>query len=124
MKRRIIGMLDLFNSPLGLGFLLFPFLQKNLGGLTPWGNFLHQREELDKLLYAEISQRRSYLYNTDRVDILSLLISATDAEGNSLTDKELRDQLITLLIAGYETTATAMAWGLYRNYRTPTVLEK
>ncbi len=124
IKRGVIGMLDLFNSPLGLSFLSFPFLQKDLGSWNPWGYFLRQRAELDKLLYAEISERRDSVNNVNRVDILSLLMSATDTEGNSLTDKELRDELITLLIAGYETTSTAMSWALYWIYRSPKVLEK
>ncbi|MEM7715172.1 MAG: cytochrome P450 [Cyanobacteria bacterium P01_A01_bin.68] len=124
IKHRIIGMLDLFNSPLGLGFLSFPFLQKDLGNWNPWGYFLRQREQLDNLLYTEIRERRASLDNSNRVDILSLLMSATDTQGNSLTDKELRDELITLLIAGYETTATSMSWALYWIYRTPKVQEK
>ncbi|MEO0683802.1 MAG: cytochrome P450, partial [Cyanobacteria bacterium J06649_11] len=124
MKQRIIGMLNCFKSPLAYGFLLLPFLQKDLGSRSTWGNFLRKREQLNKLLYAEINQRRSEFDNSNRDDILSLLISAEDSEGNSLTDQELRDELITLLIAGYETTATSMAWGLYWIYRTPGVLEK
>jgi len=81
-------------------------------------------QELDQLLYAEISERRDSVKGANRVDILSLLMSATDAEGNSMTDKELRDELMTLLLAGYETTATAMAWGLYWIHYKPEVREK
>ncbi|MEM9927081.1 MAG: cytochrome P450 [Cyanobacteria bacterium P01_D01_bin.50] len=124
IKRLMIAMMDLFRSPLAFSFILFPVLQKDLGSWSPWGYYLRQREELDKLLYAEIGERRSDIDNANRVDILSLLISATDAEGNSMTDKELRDELMTLLLAGYETTATAMAWGLYWIHRQPRVREK
>ncbi|MBE9216483.1 cytochrome P450 [Plectonema cf. radiosum LEGE 06105] len=124
IKSLTIAMLDLFRSPLAFGFLLFPVLQKDLGKWSPWGNFLRQREQLDKLLYTEINERRSQLDNTTRVDILSLLMSATDDNGNSMTDQELRDELMTLLLAGYETTATAMAWGLYWIYQQPQVREK
>ncbi|MEA5593316.1 cytochrome P450 [Rivularia sp. UHCC 0363] len=124
IKHLIIAMLDMFRSPLAFGFLLFPILQKDLGKFSPWGNFLRQREQLDKLLYTEINERRSELDNTNRVDILSLLMSATDEDGNSMTDQELRDELMTLLLAGYETTATAMAWGLYWIYQKPEVREK
>ena len=124
IKHLIIAMLYVFRSPLAFSFLLFPVLQKDLGKFSPWGNFLRQREQLDKLLYAEINERRSELDNTNRVDILSLLMSATDEDGNSMTDRELRDELMTLLLAGYETTATAMAWGLYWIYQKPLVREK
>lgn len=124
IKRLIFGMMDLFRSPFAFGFLLFRVLQKDLGAWSPWGHFLRQREQLDQLLYAEISERRSQLDNANRVDILSLLMSARDAEGNSMTDGELRDELMTLLVAGYETTATAMAWGLYWLHQKPIVREK
>ncbi|MGB3650687.1 MAG: cytochrome P450, partial [Rivularia sp. (in: cyanobacteria)] len=124
IKCLIIAMLDMFRSPLAFGFLLFPVLQKDLGIFSPWGNFLQRREQLDKLLYAEINERRSDIDNTNRVDILSLLMSAIDEDGNSMTDQELRDELMTLLLAGYETTATAMAWGLYWVYQKPEVREK
>ncbi|NJL79031.1 MAG: cytochrome P450, partial [Richelia sp. SM2_1_7] len=124
IKYLIIEMLDLFRSPLAFAFLLFPILQKDLGNLSPWGHYLRQREQLDRLLYTEINERRSQSDITNRVDILSLLMSAKDEHGNSLTDKELRDELMTLLIAGYETTATAMAWGLYWIYQKPQVREQ
>lgn len=124
MKNRILQMMSLFRSPLAFSFILLPFLQINLGPWSPWGYYLYQREQLDKLLYAEIAETRSQVENTNRVDILSLLMSATDAEGNSMTDRELRDELMTLLLAGYETTATAMAWGLYWIHHQPQVREK
>ncbi|MGB6299264.1 MAG: cytochrome P450 [Rivularia sp. (in: cyanobacteria)] len=122
IKSLMIRMLDLFNSPLAFGFLLFPVLQQDW--LSPWSNYTRRREQLDKLLYAEINDRRSELDNSNRVDILSLLMSATDENGNLMTNQELRDELMTLLLAGYETTATAMAWGLYWIYQQPEVREK
>ncbi|MEM7553245.1 MAG: cytochrome P450, partial [Cyanobacteria bacterium P01_A01_bin.84] len=124
IKRRIVAMMDLFSSPLAFGFLLFPFLQKDIGSWSPWSHFLRQREQLDKLLYTEIRERRSQSDYANRVDILSLLMSATDESGNSMTDQELRDELMTLLLAGYETTSTAMAWGLYWVFKKPQVREK
>lgn len=123
IKNEIIAMLDLFRSPFAFAFLLFPFLQKDLGSRSPWGYFVRKKATLDKLLYAEISERRSQL-NPNHVDILSLLMSATDAEGNSMTDEELRDELMTLLLTGYETTATAMAWGLYWLHHKPNIRSK
>ncbi len=116
-------MLDIFKSPFSSSFLFFPFLQKDLGALSPWGNFLRQRSSIDKILYAEIAARRE---NPDpnRIDILSLLMSARDEQGQGLTDKELRDELMTLLLAGHETTATAMAWGLYWSHYIPETNEK
>lgn len=114
---------DLFESPINTSFLLFPKLQKDLGAWSPWGKFLRRREQLDELLYAEISQRRNQP-DPDRIDILSLLMSAKDQEGQPMTDQELRDELITLMVTGHETTATAMAWAFYWTHYLPQVQEK
>ncbi len=114
---------NVFRSPLTSSLLLFSFLQKDLGAWSPWGKFLRQRQEVDKLLYAEIAERRQQP-DPDRTDILSLLMSCRDEAGNLMTDRELRDELITLMLAGYETTATAMTWGLYWIHHLPQVREK
>jgi cytochrome P450 family 110 len=111
-------MSDIFKSPFSSSFLFFPFLQKDLGAASPWGRFLRQRQQIDNLLYTEIAERRE---NPDpkRIDILSLLMSVCDESGQGLTDQELRDELMALLFAGHETTATAMAWGLYWSHYLP-----
>ncbi|MBW4594742.1 MAG: cytochrome P450 [Brasilonema angustatum HA4187-MV1] len=123
LKHLFSEMLEVFQSPLSFSFLLFPFLQKDLGAWSPWGRFLHKRQQIDELLYAEIAERRAQ-HDPNRIDILSLLMSARDQEGKPLTDKELRDELMTLLFAGHETTATAMAWALYWIHHLPQVGEK
>jgi len=112
LKQKITDLCDLFESTFTSTFLFFPWLQKDLGAWSPWGKFLRDREEIDKLLYQEIADRRKQDLS-DRDDILSLLMSACDEDGNPMTDKELRDELITMLFAGHETTASALAWGLY-----------
>jgi len=123
LKQGLALMADLFRSPFTSSFLFFPFLQKDLGSWSPWGKFLRDQQQLDALLYALITERRK---NSDAngIDILSLLMSARDEAGNPMTDQELRDELMTLLFAGYETTATAMAWGLYWIHEKPEVREK
>lgn len=123
LKKQLTLLADLFRSPFTSSFLFFPFLQKDLGSWSPWGKFLRDQHQLDQLLYAEIAERRAQP-DPDRIDILSLLMSAQDEAGNQMTDQELRDELITLLIAGYETTATSMAWGLYWIHQNPEVREK
>lgn len=122
--QQLLGlMLDVFKSPISSSPLLFPILQKDLGAWSPWGNFLRQRQQIDDLLYAEIAERREK-QDIERVDILSLMMSARDEDGNPMSDKELRDELMTLLFAGHETTATAMAWGLYWSNHLPQVKDK
>ncbi|MBE9049005.1 cytochrome P450 [Nostocales cyanobacterium LEGE 11386] len=123
LRKQLALMADLFRSPITSSFLFFTFLQKDLGNWSPWGKFLRDRQQLDELLYAEIAKRREQ-NDADRIDILSLLMSAQDEGGNSMTDQELHDELMTLLFAGYETTATAMAWALYWIHKTPEVREK
>ncbi|NMG08930.1 cytochrome P450 [Brasilonema sp. UFV-L1] len=123
IKRLITSVLEVFQSPLGSSFLFFRFLQKDLGAWSPWGRFVRQRQQIDELLYAEIAERRTKS-DPNRIDILSLLMSARDEEGKPMTEQELRDELMTLLFAGHDTTATAMAWGLYWLHHLPQVGEK
>lgn len=123
LKHRIAKLANIFESPLTSAFLFFPWLQQDLGGWSPWGNFLRQRQAIDEAIYQELATRRTQ-DNSDRQDILSLLISARDEQGEALKDIELRDELMTLMLAGHETTATAIAWGLYWIHRDPKIKAK
>lgn len=123
LKHLMILLTDAFKSPLTSSLFFFPFLQKDLGIWSPWGKFVYQRKQVDELLYAEIAERRQQ-QNPDSIDILSLLLSARDEEGIPMTDQELRDQLITLILGGYETTATVIAWALYWIHHNSEVREK
>lgn len=102
--------------------LFFPSLRREFGGIGPWSRFVRLRSELDGLIYAEITGRRRTA--EDREDILSLLLSARDDAGEPMTDEALRDELVTLLFAGHETTAITMAWAFYWIHRQPEVLER
>jgi cytochrome P450 len=102
---------------------LLLLVQKDLGPRSPWGRFIRRRDHVDRLLYEEIAQRREASDAGERQDILTLLLSARDEAGDPLTDRELRDELITLLLAGHETTATSIAWAFERLLRTPAALE-
>jgi cytochrome P450 len=88
--------------------------------MSPWGNFVRNRQQIDQLIYDEIGERRTHP-DAFRSDILALLMSARDEAGEALTDLELRDELMTLLIAGHETTATAITWALYWIHKLPLV---
>jgi cytochrome P450 len=102
---------------------LLLLVQKDLGPRSPWGRFLARRDRVDALLYDEIERRRSEPQD-GRDDILTLLLSARDEDGSPLTDRELRDELITLLLAGHETTATSIGWAFERLLRTKPALER
>ena len=123
LKGLIAQMLDVFRSPFTSSFLFFHFLQHDLGSWSPWGCFKQQQQQIDELLYAEIAARRDRPDPT-KTDILSLLMSARDEAGQPMSDQELRDELMTLLFAGHDTTATAMAWALYWVHHLPAVKEK
>ena len=123
LQELLVSWLEVFKSPITTSFVLLRFLQWDLGSWSPWGKFIRTRQAIDELLYNEIEERRANP-EPNRTDILSLLMSATDQEGNKLSDRELRDELLTLLFAGHETTATAMTWGLYWTHFLPEVGQK
>ena len=104
--------------------LPIPLLRRNLGPLSPWPRFVRSREALDEFIYEEIRLRRAEPGHEDRDDVLSLLLSARDEEGAPMSDRELRDELVTVLGAGHETTATGLAWAIERLVRTPEALGK
>jgi cytochrome P450 len=112
--------LDMAGSPLASTLIFIPILRTDLGPWSPGGKINAFQQEIDDLLFAEIRERRANPA-PERTDILSLMLLARDEEGNGMTDQELRDELMTLLVAGHETTATAMAWALYWTHRHPEI---
>lgn len=90
---------------------------ERLANLPPWRGHRENLAAFDRLMYAEIADRRAVTDLADRRDVLSRLVHTTD-----LDDDELRDQMITLLLAGHETTATALAWCFHDLARSPKVL--
>jgi cytochrome P450 len=98
----------------------YPFLQK----FGPWKATVDNQRALDAVMYAEIAERREAPDLHQRTDVLSQLLAVGDADGDGLSDTELRDQLVTLLLAGHETTATALAWSLYELGRDDSLLRR
>jgi cytochrome P450 len=89
---------------------------------TPLRAFMRAQDEVDALIHEQIRLRRAEIAtgpDDDRRDVLSMLLRARDEEGRGMSDAELRDELITLLEAGHETTATALAWTFERLVRHP-----
>jgi cytochrome P450 len=93
----------------------YPRLQR----YGPWRRTVDNQYALDRLMYAEIRERRLAPDLAERTDVLSRLMRAGAEDGDPLDDTELRDQLVTLLLAGHETTATALSWALYEVGRDP-----
>jgi cytochrome P450 family 135 len=116
--------------PLLLGDTASPALQfrvllsRRLGRGDPLAGMRELLVEIDELLLAEIAERRSDPAAAEREDILSLLVAARFEDGSEMSDREVRDQLVTLLLAGHETTATALAWTFDLLLRNPATLTR
>ena len=106
---------DLLDQPTTLLFLATA-VNRDISWFPPWRRFLSIRAAADELVYREIARRRA---DPSGDDILALLVQSS---GDALSDEELRDELMTLLIAGHETTATALAWAFERLTRHPAAL--
>jgi cytochrome P450 len=121
LTRRVRAMLDPVGSRLGVLLLA---LTSGRSGAGRNERFEAQRRAVDELIYAEIAARREAPDLEEREDIFSMLLLARDDDGRALTDEELRDELVTLLVAGHETTATGLAWAFELLLRNPRVLER
>jgi cytochrome P450 len=117
---RFERLIDAFSARVNL-ITAFPPLRRNLGPWSPWARFLRAREALDEFIYEEIALRRAESERDEHEhdDVLSLLLAARHEDGSPMSDEELRDELVTVLGAGHETTATALAWAMERLLRTP-----
>ena len=129
LQQLMSTLLDSFAYPITASFLFFPGLQKDWGAWSPWGKFLRLREEVRSLIYAEIRDRRQQLKKSaaapgEKTDILTLLLQARDDNGGAMSDEELHDEIVTLLLAGHETTASAIVWVLYWVHYLPEVQQK
>jgi cytochrome P450 len=109
LRDALSPLLDIGTNQLAMAGIAFPVMRRTLGKRV-WDNFMRLRGEADELIYDEIHRRREDPSTPDRDDVLSILLQARDEDGEPLTDAELRDELITLLVAGHETTATSISW--------------
>jgi cytochrome P450 len=123
LRQLLSTMLENLGTPLSAFFVFFQGLQQDWGPLSPWGRFVRLKAKVDQLIYEEIQERRD-LQSFSGDDILTLMMTARDDQGQALSDEELHDELITLLIAGHETTASALSWALYWIHALPQVQDK
>lgn len=111
LRRLLSRRLEMTATPLTSAVFFLPWLQKDFGPWSLGARIRRLAEATDALLFEEIRERRNS--PCEGSDVLSLLLQARDEQGQGLTDQELRDELITLLVAGHETTATALTSALY-----------
>ena len=89
--------------------------------LAAWGRLTRLQGDIDRLLYDEI-RRCKELAQEGRTDIMAMLVAARDEDGQPMRDEEIRDEMITMLLAGHDTTATSLAWVIHRLLQNPDVL--
>ncbi len=102
-------------------FTLLPYFRHELGGITPYAHLQEVLDELDGHFLDAIVERQASSVE-DAGDCLSLLCAATDENGTPLSNREIRDELLTMIMAGYETTSSALAWAFERLLRSPEVM--
>ncbi len=120
LRHRIHDLLDLVQNPVAV----LPVFQRELGGRTPYARVMALVASIDAILFEEIGTRRYDPSRSDRDDILSMLVRPQPHEPGFMSDREIRDELLTLLIAGHETTATALSWTFERLLRSPQALDR
>ena len=119
LRRALVSLIDM-----QMVFVMPNALRRDLGRWSPWGQFQRRLQAADALLYEEIGRRRSEADVENRTDVLSLLLRARDEDGGAMSDLELRDELMTMLLAGHETTATGLAFAFDLLLREPRVLSR
>lgn len=120
LRTLIPQMMDRCESP----FTLLPWFRHELGGITPFARLMRFIEGIDEILFDAITERRADPLVGVRDDALSLLVCASYDDGSPLDDQVVRDELLTMLMAGYETTTAGLTWAFERLLRTPDKLER
>lgn len=119
LKPLLTDWLNMVDSPLRSSLLFFKGLQKDWGAWSPWGQMSRKQRHVHRLLQEEIDERRAQHHHGE--DVLSLMMAARDEQGQGMTDDELRDELVSLLFAGHETTATMLSWAFYQLGQRPDI---
>src|SRR3954449_7331228 len=122
LKRRVRAVIEPLSRRFGI--VVLALSGGRFGDRKAVQRFEQRRRELDAMIYEEIAERRAATDLEEREDVFSMLLQARDENGEPMTDQELRDELVTLLVAGHETTATGLAWAFDLLLRTPRVLAR
>jgi len=120
LRELIPEMMDRCDSP----FTLMPWFRRELAGSSPYARLMKVIDKIDEVLFQTISERRADPMTQFRDDTVSLLLRAEHEDGSPLADREVRDEVLTMVMAGYETTTSGAAWALERLLHSPDVLER
>ncbi|MCV7090654.1 cytochrome P450 [Mycobacterium interjectum] len=107
---------------LGSRMAALPKPERNLGRLSPWGRLDQWRRQYDVVIDKLIDAERADPHFDERTDVLSLMLRSTYEDGSAMSRKDIGDELLTLLAAGHETTASTLGWAFERLSRHPGVL--
>jgi cytochrome P450 family 110 len=118
VEQLVLEAVHCFTVPL----MFFPILRAKFFGLSPWDRFLRARKALDARLLRLIEGRRQSGQRGE--DILSLMLDAKYEDGSSMHEEQLRDELVTMIMAGHETSAIALSWTVDHLLRDPSALSK
>ena len=121
LRALLVRLLDVTSSPTAQ---VIGLASRRLGRVGPYGRLMRVMEQTDGALFEQIAERRADPQVSERDDILSMLVAARFADGQPMDDVEVRDQLMTLLLAGHETTATALAWAFDLLFRRPDAIQR
>jgi cytochrome P450 family 110 len=120
LRKLLKQYLDMAASPVLYLIGMIPLLQKDLGEWSPVGRYFKLQREIDELLFAEIADRRQEA-DSDSGGVLTMLIAARDEDGQPMSDQELRDELLTLLLAGHDSSGATLSWAIYLIHAHPLV---
>jgi cytochrome P450 len=120
LRQLIPEMMDRCDSP----FTLMPWFRHEVAGSSPYARLMKVLDKIDVVLFQTIAERRADPMTQFRDDTVSLLLRATHEDETPLTDREVRDEVLTMIMAGYETTTSGGAWALERLLRSPEKLER
>ena len=112
LYRSLRSLLKSFSTPFAHLTILTPMLHRNLGPITPWAKIKRLRKKVIECISKEIDERKELDLN-DHADILSSLLRSRHDSGTFLTNEEISDEMLTLLIAGYDANTMSVCWGLY-----------
>jgi cytochrome P450 family 135 len=120
LRRLIPEMMDRCDSP----FTLMPWFRRKLAGSSPYARLMKVIDKIDAVLFETIAERRADPMTQFRDDTVSLLLRAVHEDDSPLSDREVRDEVLTMIMAGYETTTSGCAWALERLLRSPDQLQR
>lgn len=119
-RELIPELMDRCDSP----FTLIPWFRRELGGTTPYARLMRVLDRIDELIFGVIEERRRDPLTQLREDTISLLLRAEHEDGSPISDREVRDEVLTLIMAGYETTTSGLSWAFERLLRSPEQLSR